>query len=80
MTDKLGNLVLISRAKNSSQGRLDYKLKKSNYFEKSIDTCPNSLRVLRQENWTPVELEANHQTVIGKILQHYGILDQIVAR
>jgi uncharacterized protein with ParB-like and HNH nuclease domain len=80
LTDKLGNLVLISRAKNSSQGRLDYKLKKSKYFENSIDTCPNSLRVLRYENWTPVELEANHKTVVGKILQHYGISDQTVAQ
>jgi len=80
LTDRLGNLVLISRAKNSSQGRLDYKLKKSNYFAKSIDTCPNSLRVLQQENWTPIELEANHRTVLKRILRHYGISDQTVER
>jgi len=80
LTDKLGNLVLISRGKNSSQGRLDYKLKKSKYFEKSIDTCPNSLRVLRYENWTPLELEANHKTVVRKIIQHYGISDQTTAQ
>jgi uncharacterized protein with ParB-like and HNH nuclease domain len=78
ITDKLGNLVLISRAKNSSQGRLDYKQKKSNYFAKSIDTCPNSLRVLPQENWTLVELEANHTTVVGKIHEYYGIPNQAV--
>jgi uncharacterized protein with ParB-like and HNH nuclease domain len=80
LTDILGNLVLISRTKNSSQGNLDYKLKKSNYFAKSIDTCPNSLRVLQQEKWTPVELVANHKAVVGKIHQHYGIPDQIVAQ
>lgn len=81
LTDKLGNLVLISCSKNASQGRLDYKLKKSKYFEKSISTCPNSLRVLRQnESWTPLELEANHETVIGRIFQQYGVPDQGVAR
>jgi hypothetical protein len=45
-THKLGNLVLITRTKNASQGRLDYSAKKLKYFEKSINTCPNSLRVL----------------------------------
>jgi uncharacterized protein with ParB-like and HNH nuclease domain len=73
LTHKLGNLVLITRAKNASQGRLDYKAKKSKYFEKSINTCPNSLRVLTKDKWTPVELEANQKTVIEKIHQHYGI-------
>jgi uncharacterized protein with ParB-like and HNH nuclease domain len=73
MTDQLGNLVLISRVKNSSQGRLDYNLKKLNYFRQSIDTCPNSLRVLQQEKWTPIELTANHKIVINKIHHHYGI-------
>jgi uncharacterized protein with ParB-like and HNH nuclease domain len=72
-THKLGNLVLITRAKNASQGRLDYKLKKTKYFQKSINTCPNSLRVLTQNKWTPVELEANHKIVIEKIYEHYGI-------
>lgn len=72
-THKLGNLVLITRAKNSSQGRLDYKAKRTRYFEKSITTCPNSLRVLTQNKWTPVELKANHKTVIAMIHKHYGV-------
>lgn len=72
-TDKIGNLVLITRRKNSSQGRLDYKAKKTKYFEKCIDTCPNSLRVLRHEQWTPVELKANHNVVLKKLWDHYGV-------
>jgi len=72
-TDKLGNLVLITRRKNSSLGRLDYSQKRKKYFEKNIDTCPNSLRVLRSEKWTPTELKANHQTVLKKLGKHYGI-------
>ncbi len=72
-TDRLGNLVLISTAKNSSQGRSDYEEKKTKYFAKKIDTCPNSLRVLHNTRWTPTELEANHRTVLAKIREHYGI-------
>jgi len=72
-TDRLGNLVLISTTKNTSQGRSDYAEKKSKYFAKKIDTCPNSLRVLHNTHWTPVELEANHHAVLAKIREHYGI-------
>jgi len=73
-TDRLGNLVLITRRKNTSQGRLDYPEKKRKYFEKNIDTCPNSLRVLNQNSvWTPKELQANHETVLKKLGEYYGI-------
>lgn len=72
-THRLGNLVLITRSKNSSQGRLDYQQKKTKYFKGSINTCPNSLRVLQNTVWTPVELEANHKKVIRDIGLHYGV-------
>lgn len=72
-TDRLGNLVLITTKKNTSQGRLDFVDKKTRYFEKRISTCPNSLRVLQKTQWTPVELKANHRDVLKKLRQHYGI-------
>ncbi|HPC89658.1 MAG TPA: DUF262 domain-containing HNH endonuclease family protein [Methanothrix sp.] len=73
-TDKLGNLVLITGRKNSTLGRLNYQEKKKRYFERNIDTCPNSLRVLTNyEIWTPNELRANHEIVLNKIKEHYGI-------
>ena len=73
-TDRLGNLVLITRRKNSSQGRLDYEEKRKRYFDKCIDTCPNSLRVLRQnDKWTPVELKQNHETVLKMLRDRYGV-------
>ena len=36
-THKIGNLVLISRRKNSSQGRKDYEDKKTKYFKNNIE-------------------------------------------
>ncbi len=74
-TDRLGNLVLISTKKNTSQGRSDYAEKKTKYFSKNINTCPNSLRVLQCPVWTPAELTANHKTVLDKLRAHYGIAD-----
>jgi len=73
-TDRLGNLVLITTKKNTSQGRLDFAKKKTRYFEKRISTCPNSLRVLQKNGkWTLVELEANHHEVLAKLRQHYDV-------
>lgn len=73
-TNKLGNLVVITCRKNSSQGRLDFGKKVQKYFERNIDTCPNSLRVLRTyKQWTPVEIAKNHRTVMDRMKQHYGI-------
>jgi uncharacterized protein with ParB-like and HNH nuclease domain len=73
-TDRLGNLVIITCRKNSSQGRLDFKDKFTRYFQRNIDTCPNSLRVLNQyKQWTPAELADNHMTLMRQIKDHYGV-------
>lgn len=73
-TDRLGNLVLISTKKNTSQGRLDFADKKAKYFKKAINTCPNSLRVLQSPMWTLTELQCNHIEVVSRISNHYGIV------
>lgn len=73
LVDLLGNLVLITAKKNSAQGNVDFALKKAKYFVSKIDTCPNSLRVLQSEKWTPVELVANHKQVLTELHMHYEI-------
>lgn len=73
-THKIGNLVLITGHKDSELGRLDYNKKREKHFEKNINTCPNSLRVLRSYGrWTPKELADNHRTVLNRIYKYYGI-------
>ncbi|MCH3885666.1 DUF262 domain-containing protein [Tenacibaculum aquimarinum] len=72
-THKLGNLVLISRRKNSGQGRLDFSLKKAKYFNNSIESFPNSLQIMQKDQWTIDELKANHAQLIQKIKSHYKI-------
>jgi uncharacterized protein with ParB-like and HNH nuclease domain len=71
-THKIGNLALISRRKNSSQGRKDYEDKKTKYFKNNIELFRNSLRVFNTNaKWTPSEIRANQQEVLEKIKQHY---------
>lgn len=72
LTHRLGNLVSITSRKNTAQGRLDYAEKVRRYFDKNIDSCPNSLRVLRKyDQWTPAELQDNHSRVLSDLKTHY---------
>ncbi|MCF8222727.1 MAG: DUF262 domain-containing HNH endonuclease family protein [Bacteroidales bacterium] len=72
-THKLGNLVLISRRKNTGQGRLDFADKKIKYFKNSIESFPNSLRIMQKPSWKQDDLEFNHKELINLLKNHYGI-------
>ena len=71
-TNKLGNLVLISRRKNTSQGNRDYAVKKENYFKKNIEVFPNSIRIYQNyPKWKLSDLKKNHSEVVAKLLNVY---------
>lgn len=70
-THKLGNLVLISRRKNTKQGRLDFSAKKDKYFKTSIETFPNSLVVMQNEGWNLDDLKENHKKLLVLMKNHY---------
>jgi len=74
-TNKLGNLILLGRGKNASQGRLDYDKKHQKYFSSNINTFPNSLRVFNkyQTQWTKVELNENQKYSVDTLKTYYNI-------
>lgn len=73
-TNKLGNLVLISRRKNSAQGNKDYADKKDKYFKNNVELFSNSVRIYNYyPTWTFADLEKNHKEVSLKIKQGFGI-------
>lgn len=72
LTNKIGNLVLISRRKNSSQGRSDFSVKKVKYFKNNIELFRNSLRVYNNfPEWKPIDVKKNQEIVLEKIRKHY---------
>lgn len=74
-TDRLANLVLITRRKNTSQGRLDYADKRNRYFQKNIDTCPNSIRLLNEfSTWTVADVQRNEGIVMSKLSEFFGAM------
>jgi len=73
-TNKLGNLVLISRRKNSAQGNKEYADKKDKYFKNNIELFSNSVRVYNQfPTWNLTDLKKNQTDVLTKINSGFGI-------
>ena len=73
-TDKLGNLVLISRRKNSAQGRKDYGDKKCKYFKTNIELFSNSVRIYTDfSTWALADLKKNHAEVMSQIKSGFGL-------
>jgi uncharacterized protein with ParB-like and HNH nuclease domain len=73
-TNKLGNLVLISRRKNSAQGNKEYADKKDKYFKNNIELFSNSVRVYNQfPTWNLTDLKKNQADVLVKINVGFGI-------
>lgn len=73
-TNKLGNLVLISRRKNSAQGNKEYSDKKDKYFKNNVELFSNSIRIYNQyPTWTVTDLTNNHNEVLQKIIQGFAL-------
>lgn len=70
-THRLGNLVLISRRKNTGQGRLDFADKKTKYFTNSIESFPNSLKVIQKPHWAIYDLKEHHAFLVKLLKEHY---------
>lgn len=71
-TNKLGNLVLLSRRKNSAQSNYDFNKKKEKYFKNNIELFSNSVRVFNNYvTWTPSDLTQNHAEVTNKLHDLY---------
>ena len=74
-TNKLGNLVLISRRKNSAQGNRDYIDKRDRYFKNNIELFSNSVRIFNQyPTWSLMDLTKNHSEVLQKIKSGFSLI------
>lgn len=63
----LGNLVLLSRQKNSSASSYDFELKKEKYFNIPVTTFALTIEVLKEKEWTPAIVEARQRYLLGEL-------------
>jgi hypothetical protein len=69
---RLGNLVLLSRRKNSSLGNLDFADKRIRYFNDRVESLPNSQRLLATTAFALSDLEARHNDLLARLAGSYG--------
>lgn len=72
LTNSIGNLVLLSRRKNSSLANLDFIDKKNKYFDKNIDAFPNSLKVMQNNEWKVNKISQRNIYSIKTLMDHYN--------
>lgn len=68
---RLGNLVLLSRTKNSQAQNFDFEVKKQKYFTGSDGVSPFALttQVLKEQRWTPEVVERRQKELINRLKQ-----------
>lgn len=69
---RLGNLMLLSRRKNTSLGNLDFANKRVRYFEDRVESLPNSQRLLAMRSFTLTDLENRHKELLKRLTDSYG--------
>ena len=55
--NSLGNLVLLSKSKNSSASNYDFEKKEQKYLSGRVSIFPRSVQVLKYDEWTKKVIE-----------------------
>lgn len=70
-TNRLANLILLNRRKNSEAQNFDFAEKKGKYFagDKGVATFALTIQVLQEDRWTPELLESRQQLLTKKLME-----------
>ncbi len=73
-THRLGNLVLLSRRKNSQAQNYDFERKKSEYFQQDgVSHFPLTTGVVNESEWTPQVLERRQKRLIDRLKSEWRL-------
>lgn len=75
LTHRLGNLVLLSRRKNSSAQNYEFERKKNTYFVSRDGVTPFVLtsQVREQKEWTPVVIKQRQQELLALLINTWRL-------
>lgn len=66
--NRLANLVLLSKSKNSSASNYEFNEKKNKYLREKVSDYPRSIEILGIAEWTPEQLQTRQNLLLGKAL------------
>lgn len=70
VVNSIGNLVLLSKSKNSSASNHDFDVKKVRYLKDRMSDYPRSLKVVIEPDWTISKIKSNTKTFAASILDN----------
>ena len=70
-TDRIANLVLLSRIKNSELSNREFAEKKKKYFESSVNVFPNVVQVMQKAEWTPLVLKDRQANLVSMLMDNF---------
>jgi Protein of unknown function (DUF1524)/Domain of unknown function (DUF4357) len=72
---KLGNLVLLTRSKNSQARNYDFNKKKTSYFQmkNGVSTFALTTQVVQEREWTPKVLEERQKKLINLLRNAWNL-------
>jgi len=68
VVNSIGNLVLLSKSKNSSASNHDFSVKKERYLKDRMSDYPRSLKVVTEPEWTIAKIKANTKDFAASII------------
>lgn len=70
VVNSIGNLVLLSKSKNSSASNHDFIVKKEKYLKDRVSDYPRSLKVTSEVEWTIAKIKANTAKIVACLLEN----------
>lgn len=73
-TNRLANLVLLSRRKNSRAQNYDFDRRKNEYFQRGgVPTAALTLQVLNESEWTPEVLKRRQRKLLSVLKKEWRL-------
>lgn len=68
VVNTIGNLVLLSKGKNSSASNNEFDVKKSKYLKDRVSDYPRSIKILDEADWTIAKIKSSTTELVKSIL------------
>ncbi|CAG1771066.1 hypothetical protein BAC3_01528 [uncultured bacterium] len=73
LTNQLGNLVLLSRSKNTQAQNYDFQFKKTTYFDTQAAPFALTAQVRDERKWTPPVIKRRQENLLGVLSKHWQL-------
>lgn len=69
VVNTIGNLVLLSKSKNSSASNHDFTIKKERYLKERVSDYPRSIQITQEDTWSIEKIKSNTDQIALTILR-----------